>query len=371
VLRERGLTITQMAPVAASKAGSFRARRRARRDEGEITSFTRELATLLQVGIPLLSAIQTLAKQHRGSFRAVVEQLGDQVATGVGLAEAMEQQGAYFDELSVSIVRVGESTGSLDAALKRLSGFREKGRLLRSRITTALLYPSVVGVVGLSVAVFLMVKVVPDLLATLSQAGKDLPTPTLIVKAISDFIRQWWWALLVGMGATVAGLRAVLRTERGREVLSRFVLRVPVLGELVRKENTSRMAVMMSALLQSGLQFVDAVRITRQTIPNRVFRSALEDYEAAVTAGRDVAGPLEASGVFAPMVVQMLAVGQQAGQLEEMLDQLAEAYDQQVAMATQRLTAVLEPLLIVLLALLVGFIAFATILPILEVSNAL
>jgi type II secretory pathway component PulF len=289
----------------------------------------------------------------------------------VGLAEAMEQQGAYFDELCVSIVRVGESTGSLESALKRLAGFREKGRRLRSRITTALLYPAVVGVIGLSVAVFLMVKVVPDLLATLTQAGKELPAVTMAVKATSDFIRNWWWALAVGLAAAGAGLKAALRTERGREIFSRFVLRVPVLGELVRKENTSRMAVMMSALLQSGLQFVEAVRITRQTIPNRVFRSALADYEEAVTAGRDVAGPLEASGVFPPMVVQMLAVGQQAGQLEEMLDQLAEAYDQQVAMATQRLTAVLEPLLIVVLALLVGFIAFATILPILEVSNVL
>ena len=150
-----------------------------------------------------------------------------------------------------------------------------------------------------------------------------------------------------------------------------MVLRIPILGEVVRKENTSRMAVVLSALLQSGLQFVDALRITRQTLRNRVFQSALDDYELAVTAGRDVAAPLGASGVFSPMVVQMLAVGQQAGQLEEMLQQLADAFDQQVSTAVQRMTAVLDPLLIVLLAIMVGFVAFATLLPILEVSNVL
>ena len=163
----------------------------------------------------------------------------------------------------------------------------------------------------------------------------------------------------------------ILKTDKGRLAADRLTLRLPVLGDLVRKENTSRMAVVLGALLRSGLQFVEALRITRQTVRNRVFQAALVDYESAVTAGRDVAGPLEASGVFSPMVVQMLAVGQQAGQLEEMLQQLADAYDRQVDTATQRLTALLEPLLIVLLAVIVGFIAFATILPILEASNVL
>jgi type II secretory pathway component PulF len=144
-----------------------------------------------------------------------------------------------------------------------------------------------------------------------------------------------------------------------------------VIGDLVRKENTSRMAVVLAALLRSGLPFVEAVRITRQTLRNRIFRLAMDDYEAAVTAGRDVAAPLASSGVFSPMVVQMLAIGQEAGQLEDMLQQLADAYDLQVATATQRLAAVLEPFLIVLLAILVGSIAFATILPILEATNVL
>ena len=191
------------------------------------------------------------------------------------------------------------------------------------------------------------------------------------MKAASDFLLAWWWALLAGAGSGALGVRALLQHERVRFLTDRLLLRLPLLGALIRKENVSRLAVVLAALLRSGLQFVEALQITRRTIRNRVFRSALDDYETAVTAGRDVAGPLEESGVFGPMVVQMLAVGQQAGNLEDMLEQLAVAYDQQVDTAAQRLTALLEPFLIVLLAVFVGIIAMAMLLPILEASNVL
>ncbi len=371
VLRERGLTISQVLPVAEASGDSFRRRRRARRAQSEVVAFIRELATLLGAGIPLLKALQTLARQHRGHFRTVVEQLSDQVTAGVSLGEAMGRADAYFDEMCVSIVQVGESTGSLEDALRQLADFKEKAHRLRSSITTALVYPAVVCVIGLAVSVFLMTYVVPNLLGTLTQAGKQLPMITRIVKAVSDLLLGWWWAMLAGVSLMVAALKLILRRPGARLTADRLILRIPLIGELIRKENTSRMAVVLAALLRSGLQFVDAVRITRRTMRSRVFRRAMDDYASAVTAGRDVAGPLAASGVFSPMVVQMLTVGQQAGQIEDMLQQIADAYDLQVATATQRLTAVLEPLLIVLLAILVGFIAFATILPILEVSDVL
>jgi type II secretory pathway component PulF len=161
------------------------------------------------------------------------------------------------------------------------------------------------------------------------------------------------------------------RTEQGKRAIHSMLLRIPLVGDLIRKENTSRMAVVLASLLRSGLHFVEAIRITRRTLRNRVFQDALVDYEKAVAEGKDVAGALKQSGVFSPMVVQMLAVGQQAGELENMLDQLAVSYDQQISTATHRLTTVLEPLLIVLLAVVVGFVAFATILPILEAGNVL
>jgi type II secretory pathway component PulF len=238
-------------------------------------------------------------------------------------------------------------------------------------VGSALLYPAVVLCIGIGVALFLMTYVVPNLLETLQQADRELPAITRVVKGCSDFLIGWWWLLLVAVAGLVLAVKAALRTEAGRMLADRAVLKLPLIGELVRKETTARLAVVLSALLASGLQFVEAVRITRRTLRNRVFRRAMDEYESAVAAGSDIAGPLERSGVFSPVTVQMLAVGQQSGRLEEMLRQLAAGYEQQVAVATQRLTAALEPLLIVILAVLVGFIAFATVLPILEATHVL
>jgi type II secretory pathway component PulF len=371
MLRDRGLTVTRVHATAEQAGPSLGARRQGRRSQVEVTGLVRELATLLTVGIPLLAALQTLSRQHRGNFRTVVQHLADQVAEGVALAEAMARQPLYFDTLCVSIVRVGENTGSLETSLKRLAQFRDKAQGLRNRVLTALVYPAAVCVIGLAASIFLMTYVVPSLLGALVQAGRTLPAMTQAVKAASDFLLDYWWALLAGVAALVVAAKAVLRTERGRRTADRIKLRIPVFGDLARKECTSRIAVVMAALLRSGLQFVDALHITRGTIRNCVFQQAIDEYEAAVSAGSDVAGPLESSGVFPPMVVHMLAVGQQSGELEEMLEQLAEAYDQEVALATRRLTALMEPLLIVLLAVLIGFIAIATLLPILEASNVL
>lgn len=368
-LRDRGLTVTQVSP--AEQRRRRRWLRRSRRDRVEATAFLRELSTLLTAGIPLLPALRTLHRQHRRSLRKVVQGLADKVSAGSSLAEAMGQYDEYFDEFCVNIVGVGEETGSLDKALQRLAEFREKAHRLRSRVGAALLYPAVVLCIGIGVALFLMTYVVPNLLETLRQADRELPAVTSVVKGCSDFLIAWWWLILLSAAGVVLGFGAALRTEFGRTLTDRVVLKLPLIGELVRKETTARLAVVLGALLSSGLQFVQAVRITRRTLRNRVFRRAMDQYEAAVTAGSDISEPLERSGVFSPVTVQMLAVGQQSGQLEDMLGQLAAAYEQQVAVATQRLTAALEPLLIVILAVLVGFIAFATILPILEASHVL
>lgn len=336
LLRERGLAVSRMAPLEERAAGRLARRRVARRHQAEVVSFARELATLLSAGISLLSALHTLALQHGRQLRTAIQHLAERIAAG-----------------------------------ERLADFREKALRLRSRVAAALAYPAFVCVMGVGVSLFLMTYVVPKLLATLLEAGKPLPGITLAVKAASDFVVDWWWAALGGLVAVAVAARAALSTERGRLLADRLVLRIPLVGALVRKEATSRIAVVLAALLRSGLQFVDAVRITRGTLRNRLFRRALEDYERAVSAGSDVAAPLAASGAFSPMVVQMLAVGQEAGQLEDMLEEVAATYDQEVASATGRLTAMLEPLLIVVLAVIVGFIALATVLPILEVNNVL
>ena len=183
----------------------------------------------------------------------------------------------YFDELCVNIVKVGENTGSLETALKRLADFKEKAHRLRSQVTTALMYPMVVCLIGLAVSIFLMTYVVPNLMATLEQAGNELPALTRGVKAMSDFLLAYWWALLMGIGAAVIGANLLLRGERVRHLADGLVLKLPLLGDLIRKENVSRLAVVMAALLRSGLEFIEAIQITRRTLTNRVFRDALDE----------------------------------------------------------------------------------------------
>lgn len=370
ILRDRGLRIMSM--KARSEPSSFRIGwRKKSTSQRQAMTFIRELATLLRAGIVLHSAIGTLERQHKHALKVVIQEIADQISSGASLAEAMERQPMYFDSLCVSIVQVGENTGELADALFKLAEFKERTTKLRSRVATALMYPAIVSLIGIAVTFFLMTYVVPNLLSTLLQSGKELPAVTQLVKSASDLLINWWWLLLGGVFCIIIAARQILRSDAGGLAFQRLVLRLPLIGDLVRKENTSRIAVMMSGLLGSGLQFLDALEIAKRTIRNRVFKNALEDYGQAVRAGRDIATSLEASGVFSPLVVQILAVGQSSGQLEQMLQQLADAYDQEVEVATDRLTALLEPLLIVLMAIMVGVIAFATILPILEVSNVM
>jgi type II secretory pathway component PulF len=367
-LRARGLTIQSVAedratvPAAGARGNARQARK--------LVPFVRDLSTLLGVGVPVLDALDTIARQHRGPFRSCVLGLRDRVSGGASLSEAMRDQPAAFDELCVSLVEVGENAGTLDSVLDRLAAFKERSAGLRNRLGTALIYPGVVLVMAVVTSVCLMTFVVPNLLATLTDAGRPLPWPTRVVKGASDvLVHRWWLLLAVVAVGTMAGA-TVLRTEWGRLALHRLVLRIPVVGGLARKQAVVRVAVVMSALLKSGVVFVHALRFAADATDNLVLKDALRRCDAAVTGGQDIGQALDATGAFPPLVVQVFAVGQQSGRLEEMLDRLAADYDAQLLLASQRLTAALEPVLILLLVAMVGFIGFATVLPLMEAANA-
>ena len=370
-LRERGLTIQDIRQQTASKRQSRLQHYLARRQASRVTGFLQEMSTLLAAGIPVLQALDTIARQHTGRFQRSILVLRDHVAAGEGLAEAMAHQPALFDELCRNIIEVGENAGTLETAMSRLVTFRRRSAGLKNRVATALIYPAIVLTMGLAVSIFLMTYVVPNLLSVLIESGKQLPLATLVVKTVSDFLIHWWWALLLGVITLAAGVNAALRTENGRRAFHRFQLKIPLLGELIRKQTIARMALVMATLLKSDVVFVRAVQIAQRTVPNRVLRDALEACERAVYAGRDIAVALEHTNAFPPLVVQVFAVGQASGRLETMLEDLATDYDTQVDIASTRLTAMLEPLMMVLLAISVGFIAFATILPILEAGDVL
>lgn len=377
LLRDRGLLVrdlsdyhkTPSAPRSFDRLRSLLARRENPR---VVTQFVRELSTLLAVGVPLTEALETIARQYRGRFHASVLLLRDRVAGGASLAAAMREQPAAFDELCLNITEVGEDAGTLDASLERLADFRDRWEQLKGRVVTTLIYPSIVFAMALIAGTFLMTFVVPRILEPLVEQGQPLPFPTRVVKGASDFILAWWWALAGGAALLVTSAVALLRTPRARFAWHRAVLRIPLLGDLVRKQAIVRVAVVLGTLLKSGVVFVRALQIAQRGTANLALRDALVRCERAVLAGGDIADALEASSdAFPPLVVRVFSVGQQTGRLEEMLDRLAAAYDRQVNASAQRLAAVLEPALIVVLAALVLFIILATVLPILEAGNAI
>ena len=366
-LRARGLAIRDLSEQKPGRGS--RTAGAARRHRGRVTGLLQEMATLLSAGIPLLEALDTITRQHTGRFRATILMLREHVAAGGSLAEAMALQPALFDGLCRSIVEVGENAGTLDEALHRVVEFRRKSAALKNRVASALMYPCIVLATGLAVSVFLMTYVVPNLLGVLADTGKPLPLATVVVKAISDFLRGWWWALVLAAGAAAAGVGALLRSDAGSLAWHRLQLRIPLIGELIRKQAIARIAMVMATLLKSGLVFTRAVQIARRTVGNRVLREALTACEEAVCAGRDISVALEATQAFPPLVIQVFAVGQASGRLETMLEDLAVDTDTQVEITASRLTTLLEPLMMILLAIVVGCIAFATILPILEAGD--
>jgi type II secretory pathway component PulF len=377
LLRRRGWLVQRIAVQRPNGARSLSLRvprlgPRRRRSPSKVLSFVRELSTLLSVGVPLVEALQTLARQHRrGRFHAVLLELADRVSGGSGLASAMAQHPELFDELAVTITQVGEDAGTLEQSLERLALFQERAAQLRGRLATALIYPVIVSVMALAISAFLMTAVVPSILEPLVELGRPLPLPTRIVKSASDGVVTWGWAGALVLLVTTALAAWAVQTRRGRRLRDAALLRVPLLGELARKQAVVRIAVVTGVLLRSGVVFVRAVQVAQRAARNVILAEALQRCEAAVGAGSDIGEALERTGAFPPLVVQVFAVGQQSGRLEEMLERLANGYDAEVATAAQRLTAVLEPVLIVALALLVLLIAMATMLPILEASNVI
>ncbi|WP_428387993.1 type II secretion system F family protein [Mucisphaera sp.] len=370
-LRASGLSIRDISEQKTASGQSIFAAYLARRQTTRVTGFFQELATLLGAGIPLLEALDTIAKQHDGSFRQAILLLSDHVAAGSSLAQAMAFQPDLFDELPRSIVEVGENAGTLDQSLRRLADFRRQTAKLKNRVVSAMIYPFIVATVGVLVSIFLMTFVVPQVLTVLDDSGQDLPFATVVVKATSDLLIGWWWLLMAAGLSLILIASAILRTDAGEMLWHRSLLRVPILGELIRKQAIARMAMVMATLLRSGVVFARSIQIARKVVRNRVLRDALAAAEQAVLSGRDIADALENTRVFPPLVIQLFAVGQASGQLEDMLEGLAEDYDVQVDITAGRLTALLEPLMMILLAITVGFIAFAVILPILQAGDVL
>jgi type II secretory pathway component PulF len=369
-LRGRGLIVEDLREhIAKPRVFSLLFRRKGLTTQ--MANMLRELATLLSVGVSLVDAIDILSRQQKGALQTSLLTLKDHISGGSNLADAMKRQDDVYDSLVRHMVRVGEHAGNLDKVLDQIADFKERSLQLKDRIVGAITYPAIVLFTSLVVVVFLMTVVVPMLLTSLLEAGAELPWPTQVLKSLSDLLLVHGMWLGIGVVLSLIVLVFTVRSHRGKLIWDRFLLKVPILGSMIHRQAISRISMVISTLIKSGIEYVDAAKIAAGATRNQHLSQGLERSIALIREGQDIGPALEQSGVFPLVVVHVFSVGQASGKLEEMLDRLAETYDRQVASLATRLTSVLEPILIILLAVFVGFILFATLLPILEAGNVL
>lgn len=330
-----------------------------------------ELAMLLHAGIPMLDAIDTIASQNKGAFRAALLTVRDRIAAGESLAQALRHRPDLFDEASVQMVEVGESAGSLESVLEQLAAFKQRQSRMTDAVTTALIYPVFLVCFATAAGIFLMTAVLPPLLENLEETLQTLPWPTRVAQLLSGLLLNYRWYWVIGMGVLLILGVALLRHPPTRRRIDRWLLRIPLLGPMIVKQTVSRVAMIIGTLSRSGVELVRAFELAERSTGNAVFREALRDCGQQIAAGQEVADALQRSGAFPPLAVRVFSVGQESGKLDEMLFRLAEDYDEQVRTASERLTSLIEPVLILVLAVMVGFLLLATILPILEAGNVL
>jgi type IV pilus assembly protein PilC len=334
----------------------------------DISVFSRQFATMIAAGLPLVQCLQTLGMQmERKRFQDIIAKVAYDVESGSTLSDALGRFPRVFDELYVNLVHVGETGGVLDSMLSRLSTYLEKAQALKHRVQMAIVYPILVMTIAVLVVAFLMIFIIPIFAAFFKNAGVPLPLPTRIVIAASNGVVKYWYVILLVWGGAMYGFRMWYRTEAGRLAVDRFFLRAPIFGPLVRKISIARFTRTLSALLGGGVPIIDALRITAKTAGNRVVENSVMAARERVMAGQTLGDRLKEGGVFPPMVVQMVIVGEQTGALDNMLAKVADYYEDEVDVAVSGLTALLEPLLIVFLGVVIGGIVIAIYLPIFKV----
>jgi type IV pilus assembly protein PilC len=337
----------------------------------DIVIFTRQFATMINSGLPLVQSLDILAEQtENDALRKTISEVLYDVESGHTLADAMGKHPKIFTELYVNMVAAGEAGGILDTILLRLATFLEKNDALVRKIKGAMIYPAVIFTVAGGAIAILLAFVIPTFQQMFEAAGIPLPLPTRMVIGMSQFLQSYWWALGAGIILTIFGIRGYYKTPAGNLMIDRMLLNIPILGDLQRKAAVSRFTRTLGTLVSSGVTILEGLEITAKTAGNRVIHDAVMGSRASIAGGETIAGPLKESGVFPPMVVQMINVGEQTGGLDEMLSKIADFYDEEVDAAVEALLAAMEPIMIVVLGVIVGGMIVAMYLPIFDMINA-
>ncbi len=380
VLQGRGLIPTSVqeaggagraAAAARAPAAAGRAFRGRKVKSSEMVVFTRQLATIVNAGLPLMQGLDILSEQTENvNFRRVLSTIAEDVEAGESFSDALRKHGRVFTELYVAMVRAGEASGNLDGILLQLADYMEAAEALKQKIKSAMTYPTVVFAFVILLSTALLTWVVPKFEEIFMSLEADLPAPTLALMALSNVLRRYILFVIAGFVALIVAIRFYTRTPAGRYQFDRLKLQIPVFGKLFRKVAISRFTRTFSTLTRSGVPILSSLEIVANTAGNAVFSGVVRDSMESVRAGQTIADPLAKSGEFPPMVTRMISVGEKTGALEQLLLKISDFYDQEVDSTVASLTSLIEPMLIVLLGVIVGGMVIALILPIFGLGAA-
>lgn len=368
ILRKEELIPISIEEIKRGISISFGKKKRIKLDA--LAIFSRQLATMVEAGIPVVGALDALAQQMENkTLQEVVGKVRDDVEGGSGFSQALSRHPHIFSKLYVNMVKAGESSGMLDEILTRLATYLEKINSLQRKVKSSLVYPAVVVFIAISITIFLLVKVVPTFKGIFDILGGELPLSTLILLAISDFLRKNFILGMVGMVLFIFIILRYIKTEKGRYQFDAFLLKMPIFGPLFRKFSISKFSRTLSTLVRSGVPILVSMDIVGKTCGNKVLEKAIEEAGKAIKDGKSIAEPLGQSKVLPPMAVRMISVGEQTGELEKMLSKIADFYDEQVEAAVASLISIIEPVIILFLGVVVGGIVLSIFMPIFKITE--
>jgi general secretion pathway protein F len=336
----------------------------------DVAMMTRQLATLLVAGLPLVDALGVMVDQtEKKAVKSLMADIREAIRGGSSYSAVLERYPREFSQIYVHMVRAGEASGALDQILFRLAEFLEKQLALKHKVTNAILYPALMLIVGVSVLFFLMTFVVPKITAVFTSLKQALPWPTVVLMTLSNFLADYWAVILGGVGVIVWAGRRAMKTEAGQLTADRWLLKIPLMGEVARMVAISRLTSTLATMLASGVQLLDAMDVAKRVMNNLVLEHAVEGARQNIREGETIAEPLKRSGEFPALVTHMIAVGERSGEMEEMLRRIGHIYDGEVDRVITRFTSLLEPIMILVMGVLVFCIVVAILLPIFEMGQ--
>jgi type IV pilus assembly protein PilC len=339
--------------------------------EKDVIVFCRQFSTMIDAGLPIIQCLDILqAQQENPTFKKMLKTIKDSVESGVTLADSLKKYPKHFDSLFVNMIAAGEAGGILDVILKRLSGYMEKAAKLKGKVKGAMVYPAITIVVAVLVVAVILVFVIPVFQEMFAEFGSALPAPTQIVIVMSEFVKSKIHWMIIGLVLFAIVFKKYYGTDKGRLTVDALMLKMPVIGMLLRKVAVAKFTRTMGTMLSSGVAILEALDIVAKTSGNRVVENAIYSVRSGISEGRTMADPLQVSGVFPAMVCQMIAVGESTGALDAMLEKIADFYDEEVDQAVENLTAMIEPLMIVFLGIVVGGLIVSMYLPIFKMAGA-